>query len=147
MSNEIDLDEIERTEGGKGLRSRLEESLKESRALSSELATLRAEKAIGEQGWKHVKPEDLKGVDGSKVEEIGSALESERETSRLEAARAVLAERGFDPDAVLSAEPAEQSVWGQVAGLGGQPPSNRPDFGNLTGAAKIEAALAAAEKK
>lgn len=147
MSEPLDLDAIEQSEGGKGLRVRLEQSLAELNELRSEAATLRAEKAIGANGWSLLKPEDLVGVAPDEQSTVGARLQEERESSRLEAARSVLVERGLDPDTVLAggtvaSPPVEDQAWGQLRAVGGEPLGRTdPVAAGLHGPALIEHAL------
>jgi hypothetical protein len=73
-----DLDEVERTQGGGGLRKLLEEALSENTKLSKDLGSLTADKAIEVHDWDLVKPEDLAGVAVDEIEAKGKELQGER---------------------------------------------------------------------
>jgi hypothetical protein len=93
-----ELDRVEREEGGKGLRQRLEDALRENRTISQELAQRRSREVISEQGLSLVKPEDLEGLSADELEEKAQAIQLERSEAQVQLARDVFAKKGLDGD-------------------------------------------------
>ena len=141
--DEAQLDEVEREQGGKGLRKILEAALDENRQAYQRLATVDAKDVIDQHGLTLVKPEDLAGVTGD-LTEAAQKLQAEREAQRQEVLRSVLAERGLEGDALDEAlgdllKPtgdAGGSGWStvqEVAAIGGQRLNVTPDPENMSG--------------
>lgn len=97
------LDEVERKEGGRGLRARLEAALAELKDSRQERASLKAEKVIGDHGLSLVKPEDLAGVSVDDLEERAKALQAERIEAQKDLARSVFAKKGLEGDELEAA--------------------------------------------
>jgi|SRR5690606_1569817 hypothetical protein len=147
------LDKVEQTEGGKGLRRILEEALADKRAKEAELATLKTEKVLA-NGYSEVKPEDLAGVPVDQLEDRAKELHEQRLGQKREVARQLLAGQGLEGDAldqavekmlggqpVQAAEPGNQfGALRQVTEAGGSP-TPVVDPNQLHGVAAIEAAL------
>lgn len=111
----VDLDEVERNEGGRGLRKILEAALAENRTVTGRLATLEAKEAIEEHGWSLVKPEDLAGVDVDDILAKGEALQAEKLSQQAELARSVFERKGLEGEAL------EEAVQEFLAPMANQP--------------------------
>lgn len=89
-----EIDEIEKSQGGSGLRRKLEETIGENRQLAEKNRLYEATQVIGEKGLTLVKPEDLVGADDvvAKAEELQAVRQAERQA----VIRDVLAQRGLE---------------------------------------------------
>lgn len=92
----IDLDEVEQREGGKGLRRILEDAIAETREVRKENVRLRSRDVIQEQGLSLVKPEDLEGVSSDELVERAQAVQEERLSAQKDLARDVFARKGLE---------------------------------------------------
>lgn len=88
---DTDLDQLD----GRGLRSRLEETLLEKRQMSERLAVLEAKEVLQENGFDLVKPEDLKGVAAQDVKSHAEKLQQERAALQDELLRKALERQGY----------------------------------------------------
>lgn len=155
----VDIDEVARKEGGKGLRKLLEEALKETGQLRSVAAGAEAQRVIGEKGYNLVKAEDLSGVAVDDIPTKAAELQEQRVTERTNVVRGVLAGKGLEGEELDAAvedflggsdqAAQEDSPWGAVhesAAADGTPvPAVDPT--KLHGVQAIEFALAQAERK
>lgn len=105
-----ELDEIEKTQGGRGLRQKLEAVLAENRSAMSELTTLKAEKVIRDSGFSTVRVEDLAGVPLDQLDEKAAALHEERQAAKRQVAEELLAAQGLSETEVK--ERVEQLLGG-----------------------------------
>ena len=154
----VDLDEVARREGGKGLRKLLEEALKETGQLRGVAATAEAQRVIGEKGYSLISAEDLSGVALGDIEAKAAELQEQRHSERVSVVKGVLASKGLEGEELdqavedfLGSAPAaqEESPWGSVheASAGDGKPAPAVDPGKLHGTAAIEYALEQAERK
>lgn len=90
------IDQVEREEGGRGLRKILEAALAENRKAYEENASLKAQRAVEVNGLSLVKPEDLAGVDVDDIEARALELQQEREAQRVDVVRTLFADRGLE---------------------------------------------------
>jgi hypothetical protein len=103
--DDFDLDDLDPSNTGGKLRERLEETLKANRDLAAEVSNFRAEKAISEGGFKHVSPEDLKGIPADQIAAKAAEVEAAKLGQREAVLKSVLAERGVpekDLDAAVA---------------------------------------------
>lgn len=125
-----ELDEIETTEGGRGLRQRLEAALAENRTLSDENVGLKSLKVIEEHGLSLVKPEDLAGVAAGELEEKARQIQEDRVEQQRQLARSVFEQKGLSGDELDAAvddflqvpdgaQQVESDRWGRVRDLAG----------------------------
>lgn len=150
--NELDLDKA----NGGTLRKLLEDALSANRSLEQEVVTARAAKAISENGYSLVKPEDLKGVGVDEVEAKAKQIHEEKLARRTETVKEILADKGLEGEALdqavekfLAGEPIAAENTGEVepdfadliSVVGGERPSRTPNapamddpMGNLTAA-------------
>lgn len=145
--DETRLDEIEKEQGGKGLRAILEEALAENRNLTQENTSFRASKVLEENGLDLVKPEDLAGVAADEMETKAQELQEQRQQERLETVKAVLADKGLEGDDLDAAvqnlldreAPAEERQGGdwtdvrELTDSAGDYVPARPDGGDILG--------------
>lgn len=129
--NEIDIDKAD----GGTLRKKLEETLQRNKTLEELASTSAAKAAIGEHGYSLVKEEDLKGVSADQVEAKAKELQEQREASRLETVRSVLAERGLDGEDLEAAvedflgskqSSSEGEDFTGIESIGGSRPTRTP---------------------
>lgn len=97
------LDEVERTEGGRGLRARLEAALAELKESNQERASLKAQRVIEDHGLSLVSPEDLAGVSVDDLETRAQALQAEKLEAQKDLARSVFAKKGLAGDELEAA--------------------------------------------
>lgn len=90
-----DLDQVEREEGGRGLRQRYEAALAELKDRDNRLSTFEARNVIEVHGLSLVKPEDLAGVSVAEMEERAKAVQAEKLEAQKDLARTVFAKRGL----------------------------------------------------
>lgn len=95
MPIELDLDELESSEGGKGLRAKLEEVLEQNRKLETANQDLAARNVLADPKFSLVKPEDLVGVPLDKIGERAEQFQAERSTLQNDLLRSALEARGF----------------------------------------------------
>jgi hypothetical protein len=112
-----ELDELERTQGGRGLRHKLEETLSEVSGLKGELATYKAAELLKGEGLSLVKPEDLAGVtDPKQMKAKAEAIQKDRIEAQRILAKDLFAKQGLEGDELetavetLFASPSGQSV-------------------------------------
>lgn len=131
----------EGTESGGALRDKLEAEIAENRALRETLATQIA------SGFQYVKPEDLGDVAPGELQERAAQIEEQRAAERREVLTAELSAKGWDEKQIeeflgeksqSAPAPAKPKFDGNV----GSPPARpKPGEGELTGPARIRAAL------
>jgi hypothetical protein len=90
-----EIDQIETTEGARGLRARLEATLQENRTLSKENVSLKSLSVIEENDLTLVQPEDLAGVAASELEETAKRIQQEKLDSQKQLARSVFEQKGL----------------------------------------------------
>lgn len=159
MALDFDIDEVEKREGGKGLRRKLEEALKENRQLRGVAVSAEAAKVIGEKKLSLVKAEDLSGVELDQLEAKAVELQEQRIAERTEVIKGVFASKGLDGEDLDTAvedflggsgEAAqEDSPWSAVheASAADGKPAPAVDPSKLHGVQAIEFALAQQERK
>lgn len=159
MPLDFDIDEIEKTQGGKGLRRKLEEALKENQKLQSVAAAAEAEKVIGTHGYDLITAEDLKGVGLGEIEAKAAELQEQKQTERLETVKSIFAAKGYEGEDLDQAvedfigdqsQPASdgskfRNVHESAAADG--KPAPAVDVSKLHGVEAIAHALGQAEKK
>lgn len=144
-----EIDEIESTQGGSGLRRKLEETIGENRQLAEKVFSYEANEVIAAKGFSLVKPEDLVGAEN--LEARAQELQEARETERLNVVRDLLAQKGLEGEELDSAvaefvsapKSSEGSATDAAAELsslrGKRPPVVRPE--QMTTAEKWAAAI------
>lgn len=162
MAVEIDLDQLEREEGGRGLRSKLEQTLAELGKTNKELATYQAKEVVREKGYHLVEPSDLAGVSPSQIEAKAKELHEQRLGQQRKLAADLLARQGLEGDEleeavtrmVSPAAPAPEpkpvddpfARVNELANTGGSAP-RVVDPSQLHGIAAIQYAIAQKEAK
>lgn len=117
-----DDDQTDLPTDGRGLRAKLEETLRENAALRKQALTLAAEKTITSKGFDLVTVDDLKGVDLDKVETEAARLQAERADQLRSVAESRFKAQG------LQGEELNRAVDAFVQGTGGAP-QHHPDAG------------------
>jgi len=108
---------------GGQLRERLEQTLKQNKALESELVGLKASQVIEAEGLKFVKAEDLAGVPLADLSTKAKAIEAERQATRIEVLKDIYREQGV----------SEEQLTAAVAEFQGtKPGASAADFAALT---------------
>lgn len=130
-----DLDQIEREEGGRGLRQRLEDTLAELTVANKERSSLKAAKVIQDNGLTLVTEQDLAGVSVDELEAKAVAVQAEKAEAQKALARSVFEQKGLEGSELDAAvedflKPAEGAVE-QAAGAAGQTPP--PNYGKIPG--------------
>lgn len=120
-----DLDQVERDEGGRGLRQRYEAALAELKDRDNRLFTFEARNVIEEHGLSLVKPEDLAGVSLQELEERARAVQAEKVDAQKDLARTVFAKRG------LAGEELDKAVEEFIAPAVEGPPAKSEDLGAI----------------
>jgi hypothetical protein len=95
---DVDLDEIEAKDGGKGLRKWAETVQAEMRKVSAENVTLKAGQVIQEHGYSRITADDLAGTPLDELEAKAERLEAEKLEAEKELARGMLARQGLEGD-------------------------------------------------
>lgn len=91
-------------ESGGSLREKLEAALARESDLKAKVLSYQAREVIAEKGYKHVTPEDLKGVDLDGIEAKAEELEQAKAAQEAEVLKRVLGSKlgdGADVDAVI----------------------------------------------
>lgn len=93
-----ELAQVERSEGGKGLRRILEEALADNRKAWETASTLQAQMVVASNGLSLVKPEELTGVPVEEIEQKARELHGQRQAEQENLARDLLARKGLEGD-------------------------------------------------
>ena len=158
MALDFDIDDVEKREGGKGLRRKLEEALKENRELRSVATAAKAQEVIGANGLNLVTADDLQGVALDELEAKAAELQEQKVAERRQVVAGILSGKGLEGDELDAAidefiggsEPAsDESRFANVheSALGDQKPARTVDPSKLHGTAAIEYALQQQERK
>src|SRR5210317_1720505 len=112
------IDDIEKREGGRGLRVLLEDALAAEKKALQEVASLKGQQVIQDRGLSLVEPSDLAGVPVDEIEERAAQIQEEKLEAQRDLARTMFAKRGLegaDLDAAVQdfLEPAVSDVSGE----------------------------------
>lgn len=133
-------------ETGSELREKLEAALAENQTLRSTTSTVVA------SAYKHVRPEDLEGVDPSELIEKAKQVEAARIEERKRIFEETAKELGIDINVAKQATPAQGAAdaASRIASLGSLTgtPMQQPDPAEgLTGRARLEAVIQARNER